>query len=216
MPETPDPRSRASVLSSAELLSRFADGDDSALGELFERETPRILNRMRSHLPRDLRPRLGASDLLQLTATELVKMRARFENRGVGAFHEMVGRIADRAMLDAIHRERALKRSPDRERRAPGADPRYGASDGPRSLDPADTHTPSRSCDRNETARRVKACFELLGEPDRRIIHLIDYEEQSYEEAARALGIGRTAARKRHSRAIARLGELVARGSTES
>ena len=48
------------------LLSRFARGEDRALGMLIQRETPRILRRARARMKGRIRRRLGASDILQL------------------------------------------------------------------------------------------------------------------------------------------------------
>ena len=104
-----------------ELLTRFAQGDDSALGELVEKETPRILKRIRGKLPGRLRNRVGASDILQHTAANLVSIRNRFENRGLPAFRRMLNTIADNILLNTIERENADKRNVGREVRRAAA-----------------------------------------------------------------------------------------------
>ena len=204
-----DPTARATEQTPEELVSRFARGDDSALGELVERETPRILNRVRSRIPRELRRRMGGSDLLQLTAAELVKMRGQFENRGVGAFREMVATITDRALATVVQRERALKRDLDREHHP---EPAGDASSGGTWTDlggAIDSRTPSRVARNREATRRLQECFESLSAEHRQIIELIDYECWPYSDAASLLGIADSTVRKRHSRAIARLRELM-------
>ncbi len=201
MPRPDDPLS-------ADLLSDFASGDDSALGHLLEREAPRIVGEMRVRLPRDVRSRLGGSDILQLTALELMRMRERFENQGVGAFRELVATLADQALSNSVRRERAQKRTTGREVAA--TPPRSGDSIPP-AVYPVDTNTPSRTVHRKESVDRLQACLDELLEIDRTILQMIDYEELTYAQVAERLGISVSAAQKRHSRAMARLRELMSR-----
>jgi RNA polymerase sigma factor (sigma-70 family) len=200
--------SRSPAQNSEELLTRFAEGDDSALGRLLDREAPRIVGRMRARLPGDVRARLGGSDIMQLTALELIRMRERFDNRGVGAFRELVATIADHALSKAVVRERAQKRTPLRERpqMPTGSDESSG-----RMPAAVDTHTPSRDADRKESVDHLQACLEELMEADRSILRMIDYEDQSYAEVAEELGLSSAAVQKRHSRAVIRLRNLMKR-----
>ena len=194
---------------SAELLSRFARGDDEALGELVDRETPRILRRVRARMPRDLNARLGASDILQLTAADLVRLRGRFENLGVAAFREMVATITDRRMAQAIRSERRDKRTPAKEVRVRPADSGDSACNPYDQLGAVDSHTPSRIHGRSETVEKLRACVARLSEPDRTVLQLLDYDELSCAEAAQCLSISISAVQQRHSRAIARLATLM-------
>ncbi len=191
---------------SFELLSRFAGGDDAALGELLDREAPRIVGRMRARLPRDVRARLGGSDIMQLTALELIRIRERFDNQGVGAFRELVATIADHALSKAVDREHAQKRTPHRERRTTT---RPADDSGPSPPGMVDTHTPSREVNQQESVDRLQACLEELIEADRAILRLIDFEELSYAEAAEHLGLSVSSTQKRHSRAVTRLRRLM-------
>ena len=217
MPSSPaDPPPPVEEQRSVELLSRFARGDDEALGELVDRETPRILRRLRARMPRDLKARMGASDILQLTAADLVKLRGRFENLGVPAFRELVAKIADRTMAQAIKRERAEKRTPAKEARGNAADSGDAAGDPFERLGAADSATPSRIHGQSETVQKLQACIARLSEPDRAVLRMLDYEELSCAEAAERLGISVSAVQQRHSRAVARLGQLMRRGSPGS
>lgn len=201
---------------SVELLSRFAKGDDSALGELVDRESPRILRRLRARMPRDLNARLGASDLLQVTAADLVRLRGRFVDLGVPAFRELVATIADRALSQAIKRERADKRTPAMEARMRPVGPEESAGDPLEKLGAADTRTPSRVHDRAETVSKLQGCITELSEPDREVLQLIDYEELSCAEAAERLGVSVSAVQQRHHRALRRLGEMMRRSRPTS
>jgi RNA polymerase sigma factor (sigma-70 family) len=210
-PTVTDPPPPAREQNSRELLSRFARGDDSALGELVERESPRILARLRRRFPRQLNGRFGASDILQLTAVDLVRIRGDFENQGVGAFREMVATIADRTMAGAIERERALKRDPGREVHAAPTGNQSEAAGGLERFGAVDSRTPSRDREHTEAVRQVDECLRHLPEGDREVLLLVDYEELSLAEAAEQLGLSISATQKRHTRAFARLRDTVRR-----
>jgi len=201
---------RQTAQQSEDLLSRFAAGDDTALGQLLDREAPRIVSRMRARLPRDVRARIGGSDILQLTALELMRIRERFDNQGVAAFRELVATIADHALSKAVRKERAQKRTPRREILPPAQPSGDSRPAAPAAID---TNTPSRELRGQESVDRLQACLAELIELDRRIVRMIDYEELSYEEVARRLGLTVSATQKRHSRIVARLRERMARGS---
>jgi len=208
-PENREPRTED--LRSQELLSGFARGDDEALGELFRRETPRILHRLRARMPRSISPRLGASDVLQLTAADLIRMRGHFENMGMPAFREMVAMIADRTLAQALKRERAQRRAPEMEVDGPASDG-DGATHAARELHGGvETRTPSAIHGKNEALRRIQRCIARLPAQDREVMQLLDYEELSCAEAAERLGTTVAAVHKRHSRAIARLRQLMRR-----
>lgn len=200
--------SMAEEMRSQELLSGFARGDDEALGELFRRESPRILRRLRARMPRSVSPRLGASDVLQLTAADLIRMRGKFENMGMPAFRELVATIADRTLAQALKRENAQRRTPANEADGQGGD---GTSGGLELRGAIETRTPSRIHGDSESLRRIQCCIARLPAPDREVMRLLDYEELSCAEAAGRLGITVAAVHKRHSRAIARLRQMMRR-----
>lgn len=185
------------------LLARFAAGDDTALGEIVEREGPRLRERIAARLPAKYRARLGASDVVQLTALELVSLRHRFENLGPEAFRAYLDQVADYSLLKAIERERAMKRSVERESR-PTSSPEPAAGPGLDGL-AGDHSTPSHVVQRREGAAWLQRAFAQLAAADQEIIVLIDYEDVSFPEAAAALGVREDAARQRHHRAVKRL-----------
>ena len=187
---------------------QFADPADRTAIDFNARAAARMKGRIRR--------RLGASDILQLAAADLVQLRDRFENQGMPAFREMVITIVDRTLANEIEREHAQKRTPLRERS--GAGPRGGSmcSESPIEELAAITETPSRALDRKEQALRVQACYADLPAADREIIRLVDYENLSYREASARAGISVEAARQRHSRAIGRLRDGLGAGSAGS
>lgn len=197
---------------SQELLSDFARGDGAALGELFRRESPRLLRRLRARLPQAVSQRLGASDILQLTAADLIEMRDSFQNMGMPAFREMVVKIADRRLSYAVRQEQAQKRTPRKEVHAAVGDDGSQAHPDPAVLGAVESRAPSRIHGESEALLRVQQCIAQLPSQDREVLQLLDYDELSGAEAAERLGISISALQKRHSRAIARLRESLRRG----
>lgn len=193
---------------SDELLRQFAAGDPAALGRLVERETPWLLKRLQRKLPARLRQRLGASDVVQATALDLLAVRDRFENRGVRAFRRMLAVIADQNLARVIEREFTQKRNAGCEVAA-GA----GGSCSEPMLERVAGHgpSPSENLMRLERSELLSECFRFLSEPYRDMIKRIDFEEQSYEDVARTLAITVEAARKRHSRGLEQLRRLLDR-----
>ena len=200
----------------SELISRFGHGHDSALGELIEREAPRLLRKIEAALPDPLRARVGASDILQQTLIDLMRVQDRFDNRGTAAFRSMMQTMAEARIARAIRRERALKRDILREVGPPKGFGEDGARVAPGPVSgwervPGDAETPSGVVGAAESADRLRDALKELSEDDRTIIRLIDYDDVGYVRAAEQLGIEVKAAQKRHSRAMARLKSLLER-----
>ncbi|MEM7165685.1 MAG: sigma-70 family RNA polymerase sigma factor [Planctomycetota bacterium] len=191
------------------LLAKFAGGSDVALGKLLERERSWLLRRIRSRLPRGVVRRVGGSDILQLTAINVMAARQRFNDQGLPAFRRFVATVADRVLADELKRESAQKRDWERqvhraaETSAPGSDPLEQIA--------ALQTSPSEAVMRQEHLGLIKECFRKLGALDRTIIRMIDYEQVSYEDTSRILDISQDAARQRHHRAVARLRSMVQR-----
>src|SRR5262249_27747252 len=68
--------------------------------------------------------------------------------------------------------------------------------------------TPSQRLDQEELGRRVRQAVSQLPEMDREVLLMRTYEELSFEEVAFVLKIDPAAARKRHGRALLRLGKI--------
>lgn len=197
---------------SERLLARFADGDESALRDLVDREGGGVLRHIEARMPAHLKKRFGASDIVQQTIIDLVSLQKRFDNRGVPAFRGLLRTMAERNLASAAARERALKRDVIRETTPPPGFTDDSLPPSPIEAVPAEKSTPSKALLRSESVESVQRALLELSEQDREIIRLIDDVEIGYEAAATELGITAEAARRRHSRAIARLRELTRRG----
>ena len=189
---------------SVELLRRFAEGEEAALAILVEKEGKRLLPYIERKLPAYLRRRVGASDILQNTVVDLLGVRDRFEDRGVLAFRKMLNVMADLSLAKAIERERAKKRDVTKDRGPGTLGGGTGSRDGLQGL-VAESATPSAEFRRREDRERLAELIAELPEEERDLLRLVDYERLSYAEVATRLGITEVTARKRHSRAVARL-----------
>lgn len=191
------------------LMARVAEGDRSAVAELVERQSDHLRAYLERRLPRCVLRRFGPSDIIQQAAIQLVGAAEDLDDRGLDAFRRLLEVVAERVLAHAIEREYAQKRSLARQVRLDS-----GATDSAavrHRLDglEAGTDSPSRSLMRRERLDAVKRAFEDLPAGDREILLLIDCHGLGHDEAARRLGISGAAARKRHSRAAARLRELL-------
>ncbi len=192
---------------SEELLSRYAKGDDSALGRLIDKNAGRMKGYAARKIPGDLRRRIDASDIYQQMSIELLRIRGRFQNQGPGAFAAMLRTMTDFILQRAVERERTQKRDPNREKNLHAHE--HSELGDPFDGIDAEMSTPSVVLSRKEHLAQLAEAFEQLAEQDREVILAIDYRGQSYAELVEELGVSAEALRKRHSRAVVRLRELM-------
>jgi len=69
--------------------------------------------------------------------------------------------------------------------------------------------TPEEAMARTERAQRVQEAILKLPEPYRSVVVMHDYRGLSHEEIATSIGVSYAAVRKRYSRALAKMGELL-------
>lgn len=203
--------SRTTPVSDADydlLIHRFAGGDDSALRELLEREEHGLRRHLEERTPPHVLRRLGVSDIFQRTSIELLTVRKKFKNRGKKAFRRLLRVIADRVLAKALEFEHAKRR--DVLRQVTPGRPSSGLAD-PADRVAADRPSPSELAVQLEKIAELKKCFAGLGPGEQKIIHLIEYEQLSYEDAAVRLELSYDAVRKRYGRAMDKLKSLARR-----
>lgn len=177
-----------------DLLLRARDRDPAALEQFFDRVFPRVYGTV----ARLIRPREAAEDVCQEAFYRI---------------HRAIDRMdPDRdpfpwILTIALNccRKHWSSRAESEARRTATLDDPEGI--GPRlSADGPSPEDVRRAQDR-ETA--VAAALAALPEPLREAVVLHVHSGLGHDEIADLLGIGHAAARKRYSRAIARLGELL-------
>ena len=199
-----------------ELLLRIQGGDPQAFDELFARHRAEVHRVVSRRLEPSLRSRMDPSDVVQEAQLEAVARLTDFIERRPMPFRLWILRTAVQRLLKLTRQARAARRDVSRERPLP-------QDSGPSQEQPrheairATAATPSQQAAARDTATRLHAALERLGEPDRKILELRVLAGLSYEEAGARLEIEPAAARKRYGRALLRLRVLLlADGLTES
>lgn len=192
-------------LDTAQLLKRWHEGDEEALGKLLERDMPWIERRVRMRLGGLLRAKAETQDFVQEAALEFLRYGPRFLLADTGQFRALLARIVENAIRAQHDRFTARRRALHKERPLPG--------DSVLRLDASieETGRPSRDAEAEEWKALVRLALELLDEDDREVIVSREWEGHSFGQIGAQLGITEDAARMRHSRALSRLAHCIQR-----
>lgn len=182
------------------LLKRWHSGDRAALEQLVERELPWIRNYVNARIGELLRARGEADDYVQEAMLDVLRYGPRFVTDDPESFRRLLARIVENTLRDMADWHGAERRALRRERQVP--------ADSVLHLDrPDETVTrPSQNAAANEQQAWVALALELLDPDDRKVILLRQWEELSFGDIAKRLGIEEDAARMRFHRALPRLG----------
>ena len=188
--------------SDEELVRRFRAGDESAARVLFERHADVLRARVARNLPRAMRPRVAASDVVQDAWLAAFLRLADFEDRGDGSFRRWLGTIVENKVLDEVrHHVGAGKRDVRRE-----VDVQSGIV---RLAGPASGRSASADLRDAEEKALVERAMSALPEAQREVMRLAHEERLTMEEAAVRMGRSLAAVRKLYSRAVLRLAQEV-------
>ena len=110
------------------------------------------------------------------------------------------------AFAIATHTLRSLWRRRGRAPRTQGGE--QGQQAAAELFDSAE-HEPERAAREGEEREQLRVALQGLPEGERLVVHLRIFEEQDYESIGRALDLSAIAARKRYSRALARLRDIL-------
>jgi RNA polymerase sigma-70 factor (ECF subfamily) len=188
------------------LLQRLRAGEPHALDELFARHRLYLSQLAELRLDPRLRRRVDPSDVVQEVQLEATRRMEGYLRQPPMPFRLWLRQLAqDRMLLMRRFHLRAARRAMGREVALPERSSLVLA----RQL-LASCSTPSQRLDQEELARRVRRAVSQLPEMDREVLLLRTFEELSFEEVAFMLKIDPAAARKRHGRALLRLGKILA------
>lgn len=191
------------------LLQRASAGESSALDALIVQHEPRLLAFVRSRVGPALRTRESVRDLVQEVLLEIVQGLREFEYRSEPQFRAWLYQLATRRISDRARYHAREKRNVGRDRGL--EDTTVGEELLRKGYSSA--ASPLRALQRKEDIERLEEAFALLDERDRDILSLSYFCEMSLEELGRELGISSEAARKRRTRAQARLASLMKPGT---
>ncbi len=184
--------------SAANPLERFAT--------IFEDFRPQLERAVSFRMDRRVRARVGSNDVVQEAYLECARrLESYLEEPKASVF--LWCRFLVLQRLLQLHRQHLGRDVRDAGREL---SINQGVQAGASSLILADhlidSHTsPTRAAARAEAKVRVTAALEEMGEIDREIVMLRNFEQMNSAQAAEVLGIAHDAARKRYLRALKKL-----------
>jgi RNA polymerase sigma-70 factor, ECF subfamily len=203
-------------LETEELLRLAAKGDDGAIRGLFERHRGRLRRIVAARLDRRVAARMDPSDVVQEALGEASEGLAGFLHDRPVPYYSWLRRLTllHLAWLHRFHlgsRKRCAARDQDRETRP-------SATSSALAVDrlPGSGTSPSQHAVRDEECERVRAVLDQLECSDRELLELRYVEQLSLAEIADRLGIGLSAVKMRHFRALKRFRGLVQEPCAES
>ena len=183
-----------------ELVERMRAGDADAARTLFERHKEALRARVRRRLPRLLRGKVAASDVIQETWLAAFLQLSEFEDRGDASFARWVNGILEHKVLDVVRRlVDADKRDARRESRLATSASRAGVVARESS---ASVHAMAV-----ERAMQLRDEIDRLSDAHREILRLVHDQGLTLVAAGERLGRSADAARKLYGRALAELTE---------
>lgn len=179
-------------------------GDREALDALVRTQIGWLHNYVRKRIGSHLRVHDDSLDFVQGALVDLVAQDATIEIRDDGSLRALLARIVDQNIRDRhrwLHRE---KRRPDLE---------AGDASDSRVVGDAlhDEATPSLVANKREEHEKLHRALDTLGDEDREVIWLHEWEGLTHVEIAARLGISHDAARVRFQRALPKLAKALER-----
>jgi RNA polymerase sigma-70 factor (ECF subfamily) len=186
-------------------------GAAGALDQLLEGCRPYLLLVAKEGLDSGLRPKVGASDIVQESVVEARQDFACFRGRTPAALLAWLRGILHHNLADARRRyQEAARRQLHREESLDAGD---GAELRAKLV--ADTPSPPERAAAREQQEALEAALARLPEDYRRVLALRYDEGRSFAEVAAALGRSEGAAKKLWRRAVRRLSQQM-RGGHDS
>jgi RNA polymerase sigma-70 factor (ECF subfamily) len=195
---------------SGELLRRAQAGEETALGQLFDRHRERLRKMIRLRLDRRLRDRISSALVLQEVQREAVRRLAEYQAGPAQPFFLWL-RLLTGQVIQALHRQHLPARDWDR---GPEVSLYSGALPEANSVSLAaqllgHVTAATQAAARADMQIRLQEALNGMDPVDREVLTLCHFEELTNEEAAAALGLDRTAATLRYVRALKRLKDIL-------
>jgi RNA polymerase sigma-70 factor (ECF subfamily) len=190
-------------------LSRAGRGDPIARQQLLGIYRDRLRRMVEVRIDRRLNPRIDVSDVVQEALLDADRELDDYLRRPTIPFYPWLRRLAwDRLIKLSRFHIAAGKRSVDREARYAVALPDESVRDLVDRIAGSGT-SPSRLLIREELQASVRRALDDMAAQDREVLVLRYLEQLTFDEVATVLGIGLSAVKMRHLRALARLRGLL-------
>jgi RNA polymerase sigma-70 factor (ECF subfamily) len=199
-----------------QLLDRANQGDGDARQQLLTRHRGRLRVMVAARLDRRLAARLDPSDVVQEALAEADRRLDDYLRQRPLPFYPWLRQLAWERLVKA-HRAHLARGKRSVRREEPGvlALPDESVAELAQRL-ACSASSPSRQAARAEIQTRVRAALALLSEADREVLVLRYLEQLPLREVAAVLGLGESAVKMRHFRALERLRVLLEAKSEES
>ena len=186
-----------------QLLQAWHGGDGGAIGKLIERDFAWVRDHVAVRLGPALRARADLDDYVQDAMLEAMRYTPRFLVADKAQFRALLARITENVLRDHVEKLGTRKRDPNREKAYLG--------DTMLALDPPaqSVARPSQVASQNEDQVWLELGLELLDADDRRIVRAREFDDRSFVDIGRELGMGEDAVRKRFQRALPKLARKV-------
>lgn len=189
------------------LIARLRQGEDAALGSLFDAQRSRLRRIVAFRLDPLLAGRIDPEDVVQEAYLAAAKRLPHFRERPEMSFTVWMRLITIQTLADVVRRHCAA------QKRDVHAEVSLDAIVG-RVDDTAASFagyllsrvtSPSRAAARIEISARIDEALQELSDTDREILALRHFEELTNNEAAEVLNIHKAASTNRYLRALRRL-----------
>ena len=197
-----------------QLLTRAAQGDQTALEQLFGLHRQRLRQMIALRLDRQVQARLDPSDVVQETLAEAARRLADYARLRPLPFYPWLRQLAWERLVQ-LHRRhvRAGKRTVRREQAELLLSEESALALADRLVSRGSS--PSARLRRSEQRRRVQAILAQLAEADREVLVLRYLEHLSTPELAAILGLTPAGVKTRQLRALQRLRDLLGENDAE-
>ncbi len=193
------------------LLERHRAGDRQAFNDLFARHRDYLHLVVQLRMSADVQARMDASDVIQESHLEALRRLDDYLIRRPMPFKLWLRHTAHECLIRMRRRHVDVQaRSVNREVPLPEQSSVLLAAKALASA------SPSQLVMKEELADHVRQALAELSEMDQEILLIRNYEGLSIDESAQVLGIERDAARKRHTRALLRLRNVLTAGNSRS
>lgn len=185
---------------SDDLIQRARYGVPGAMARIFEAAHSQLLELAERELPREMRAKVGPSDVVQETAVDMHAGFRQFTGTTTEECYAWLREVLRHNIVDAVRRYKdSQKRDLTRELRLHGADAHQF------QYLPAARPAPEDSAIRREEAILVNASLKKLPRDYQQVLHLRYWKGMSFIEIATEVGRSPEAARKLWFRAVKRL-----------
>lgn len=191
-------------------LQAALDGSREAQAQLLEAVRPYLLSVAQGELASDIRPKMAASDVVQIAVLQAWQNFADFRGQTRAELIGWLQAILSNCATDGARRyRRTAKRDVKREQSLEQMASEFGG-------ELADSgHSPSVNLMANEERQRMERALRRLSPRNEQTIRLRNDLGLSYAELGVALSCSTNAARKQWARAVKALGQELLRDETD-